>query len=127
MKITATETPRPASPKLLSENKINKNRGTVVDQHSTVQNNDEMQELLTKLKELVPNMPKNKKLSKLEIIQYVIDYIYDLQTALESLPATGLQNCNNRLHQHFIQTQNGCDMMMAHLRLKKQRNALEEL
>lgn len=47
-----------------------------------------MQVLLCKLKELVPNMPKNKKLSKLEIIQYVIDYIVDLQIALESHPAS---------------------------------------
>ncbi|XP_013774243.1 DNA-binding protein inhibitor ID-2-like [Limulus polyphemus] len=45
---------------------------------------EEMQQLLGKLKELVPNMPKNKKLSKLEIIQNVIDYIFDLQIALES-------------------------------------------
>ncbi|RWS19376.1 DNA-binding protein inhibitor ID-2-like protein, partial [Leptotrombidium deliense] len=46
-----------------------------------------MQQLLTKLQELVPNMPKNKKLSKLEIIQNVIDYIFDLESALESHPA----------------------------------------
>ncbi|XP_067135142.1 DNA-binding protein inhibitor ID-2-like [Centruroides vittatus] len=49
---------------------------------------EEMQSLLAKLKELVPNMPKNKKLSKLEIIQYVIDYIADLQIALETHPVT---------------------------------------
>jgi len=68
----------------------------------------EMQELLLKLKELVPNMPKNKKLSKLEIIQYVIDYIYDLQTALDNLPAsaTGLRNCNNQLHHHYATSEN---------------------
>ncbi|GFU47164.1 hypothetical protein NPIL_571391 [Nephila pilipes] len=47
---------------------------------------DEIQALLTKLKEIVPNMPRNRKLSKLEIIQYVIDYIVDLQIALESHP-----------------------------------------
>ncbi|XP_076317678.1 protein extra-macrochaetae-like [Tachypleus tridentatus] len=45
---------------------------------------EEMQQLLGKLKDLVPNMPKNKRLSKLEIIQNVIDYIFDLQIALES-------------------------------------------
>lgn len=45
---------------------------------------EEMQELLCKLKDLVPYMPRNKKLSKLEIIQYVIDYIFDLQQALDS-------------------------------------------
>lgn len=47
---------------------------------------DEIQALLAKLKEIVPNMPRNRKLSKLEIIQYVIDYIVDLQIALESHP-----------------------------------------
>jgi len=52
---------------------------------------EEIQELLSKLKELVPNMPRNKKLSKLEIIQYVIDYIDDLQSALESHPSVAGQ------------------------------------
>ncbi|XP_014248323.1 uncharacterized protein LOC106665992 [Cimex lectularius] len=45
--------------------------------------NEEIQVYLSKLKELVPFMPKNRKLSKLEVIQYVIDYICDLQDALE--------------------------------------------
>lgn len=49
-------------------------------------NSAEIHELLGKLQELVPNMPKNKKLSKLEIIQNVIDYIFDLQDALEAHP-----------------------------------------
>ncbi|KAF8785752.1 DNA-binding protein inhibitor ID-2 like protein [Argiope bruennichi] len=49
---------------------------------------DQIQALLTKLKEIVPNMPRNRKLSKLEIIQYVIDYIVDLQIALESHPVS---------------------------------------
>ncbi|KAF7488242.1 Protein extra-macrochaetae [Sarcoptes scabiei] len=46
----------------------------------------EMQLLLAKLKQLVPGIPKNRRLSKLEIIQHVIDYIFDLQMALESHP-----------------------------------------
>lgn len=32
-------------------------------------------------------MPKNRRLSKLEVIQYVIDYICDLQYALETHPS----------------------------------------
>lgn len=48
--------------------------------------NDEIQMYISKLKDLVPFMPKNRKLSKLEVIQNVIDYICDLQTALESHP-----------------------------------------
>lgn len=49
--------------------------------------NAEIQMYLSKLKDLVPFMPKNRKLSKLEVIQNVIDYICDLQNALESHPA----------------------------------------
>lgn len=49
--------------------------------------NAEIQMYLSKLKDLVPFMPKNRKLSKLEVIQNVIDYICDLQSALESHPA----------------------------------------
>lgn len=48
--------------------------------------NEEIQMYLSKLKELVPFMPKNRKLSKLEVIQYVIEYICDLQYALETHP-----------------------------------------
>lgn len=43
----------------------------------------EIQMYLSKLKELVPHMPKNRKVSKLEVIQHVIDYICELQTSLE--------------------------------------------
>lgn len=42
---------------------------------------------LSKLKELVPCIPKNRRLSKLEVIQHVIDYIGDLQFALETHPS----------------------------------------
>jgi DNA-binding protein inhibitor ID len=48
--------------------------------------NAEIQMYISKLKDLVPFMPKNRKLSKLEVIQHVIDYICDLQSALESNP-----------------------------------------
>uniref|UniRef100_A0A8C6EYF5 DNA-binding protein inhibitor ID-4 n=1 Tax=Marmota marmota marmota TaxID=9994 RepID=A0A8C6EYF5_MARMA len=36
---------------------------------------------------LVPTIPPNKKVSKVEILQHVIDYILDLQLALETHPA----------------------------------------
>ncbi|XP_050294444.1 protein extra-macrochaetae [Anthonomus grandis grandis] len=49
--------------------------------------NEEIQMYLSKLKDLVPFMPRNRKLSKLEVIQHVIDYICDLQCALETHPA----------------------------------------
>lgn len=46
--------------------------------------NAEIQMYLSKLKDLVPYMPKKKKLSKLEVIENVIDYICDLQSALQT-------------------------------------------
>jgi DNA-binding protein inhibitor ID len=46
--------------------------------------NAEIQMYISKLKDLVPFMPKNRKLSKLEVITNVIQYICDLQTALDS-------------------------------------------
>lgn len=61
--------------------------------------NEEIQMYLTKLKDLVPFMPKNKKLSKLEVIQYVIDYICDLQSALETHPAVNAFDAASALSQ----------------------------
>jgi len=78
------------SPIILSTNKVKKSHNSGHNNkivHNMV-SQEEMHTLLAKLKELVPNMPRNKKLSKLEIIQYVIDYIFDLQVALESHPST---------------------------------------
>ena len=49
-----------------------------------------MQSLLAKLQQLVPGIPKKRRLPKLEIIQHVIDYIFDLQVALEQHPIAGL-------------------------------------
>ncbi|XP_038659592.1 DNA-binding protein inhibitor ID-1 [Scyliorhinus canicula] len=43
----------------------------------------------TKLKELVPTLPQNKKVSKVEILQHVIDYIWDLQLELDDQPGLG--------------------------------------
>lgn len=43
-----------------------------------------MNDCYLKLKELVPSIPQNKNVSKMEILQHVIDYILDLQIALDS-------------------------------------------
>ncbi|XKL63451.1 hypothetical protein PGB90_005815 [Kerria lacca] len=59
---------------------------TKITKHKRDVENEEIQAYLSKLKELVPFMPKNRRLSKLEVIQYVIDYICDLQHALETHP-----------------------------------------
>ncbi|XP_006011407.1 DNA-binding protein inhibitor ID-4 [Latimeria chalumnae] len=46
----------------------------------------DMNDCYTRLKRLVPTIPPNKKVSKVEILQHVIDYILDLQLALETHP-----------------------------------------
>lgn len=61
----------------VANGRVTKNRDT---------ENAEIQLYLSKLKDLVPYMPKNRKISKLEVIQYVIDYICDLQNALDTNP-----------------------------------------
>ena len=64
---------------------------------------DEVQMYLNKLTHLVPNAPKHRKLSKLEVIQCVIDYICDLEETLmarqlERQPAGVLSERQNTLH-----------------------------
>ncbi|EZA47373.1 hypothetical protein DMN91_006663 [Ooceraea biroi] len=48
---------------------------------------EEVAAYLTKLRSLVPDMPRKRKLSKLEVIQRVIEYICHLQTTLEQTNA----------------------------------------
>uniref|UniRef100_A0A3B3RDE7 DNA-binding protein inhibitor ID-4 n=1 Tax=Paramormyrops kingsleyae TaxID=1676925 RepID=A0A3B3RDE7_9TELE len=78
-----------------------------------------MNDCYSKLKELVPSLPPNKSVSKIEILQHVIDYILDLQIALdthsaiESLqhqqrlgqatPRTPLSTLNTDLNSHPLQ------------------------
>merc|ERR1712168_117857 len=57
-----------------------------------------MNDCYSKLKELVPSIPQNKNVSKMEILQHVIDYILDLQIALDSNVAI-----TTSLHQHSPQ------------------------
>ena len=46
----------------------------------------EMAACFMKLKELVPSVPHNKKISKTQLLQHVIDYIYDLELSLDFQP-----------------------------------------
>ncbi|XP_055767042.1 DNA-binding protein inhibitor ID-4-like [Salvelinus fontinalis] len=48
---------------------------------------DDMNHCYSRLKRLVPTIPRHKKVSKVEILQHVIDYILDLQLALETHPS----------------------------------------
>ncbi|XP_048831316.1 DNA-binding protein inhibitor ID-3 [Brienomyrus brachyistius] len=43
----------------------------------------DMNDCYSKLKALVPSIPRNRSVSQVEILQHVIDYIFDLQIALE--------------------------------------------
>lgn len=45
----------------------------------------DMNDCYSRLKELVPSIPQNKSVSQVEILQHVIDYIFDLQIALEAV------------------------------------------
>lgn len=47
----------------------------------------DMNDCYSRLRRLVPTIPPNKKVSKVELLQHVIDYILDLQLALETHPA----------------------------------------
>ncbi|XP_030634582.1 DNA-binding protein inhibitor ID-1 [Chanos chanos] len=77
----------------------------------------DMNSCYSKLKELVPTLPTNKKASKVEILQHVIDYIWDLQVELDepgkktqhptnSAPRTPLTTLNAELAS--ITVENGC-------------------
>jgi len=78
----------------------------------------DMNSCYSKLKELVPTLPTNKKASKVEILQHVIDYIWDLQVELDEpekmsrqqhvavQPRTPLTTLNAELAS--ISVENGC-------------------
>ncbi|KAF6722743.1 DNA-binding protein inhibitor ID-1 [Oryzias melastigma] len=77
----------------------------------------DMNSCYSKLKELVPTLPTNKKASKVEILQHVIDYIWDLQIKLDepeksrqhssgSVQRTPLTTLNAELGS--ITVENGC-------------------
>ncbi|KAH9406928.1 DNA-binding protein inhibitor ID-2 [Tyrophagus putrescentiae] len=61
----------------------------IVDMNASLSTNNEIGKMLHKLKDLVPGIPADRKMSKLEIMQHVIDYIGDLEAVLEKEPSTG--------------------------------------
>ncbi|XP_057703067.1 DNA-binding protein inhibitor ID-1 [Corythoichthys intestinalis] len=61
---------------------ISKCKIPLLDEQMSVFLHD-MNSCYSKLKELVPTLPTNKKASKVEILQHVIDYIWDLQVELD--------------------------------------------
>ncbi|ODM94632.1 Protein extra-macrochaetae, partial [Orchesella cincta] len=67
--------------------------------HHKEEENEEIKAYLNKLQEIVPFMPKNRKLSKLEVISHVIDYIRDLRQTL------GLPPCNSDFDMESMMSQ----------------------
>ncbi|CAH1707700.1 uncharacterized protein LOC114123216 [Aphis gossypii] len=56
--------------------RVHRKRGDLED--------EKIQKYLSKLKDLVPLIPKDKRISRLEVIHHVIDYICDLEDMLEN-------------------------------------------
>lgn len=52
--------------------------------HRSDVEDEKIQKYLSKLKDLVPLIPKDKRISRLEVIHHVIDYICDLEDMLEN-------------------------------------------
>ncbi|GAA6084818.1 hypothetical protein Q7C36_019591 [Tachysurus vachellii] len=87
---------------------ISKCKLPLLDEHMSVFLQD-MNSCYSKLKELVPTLPTNKKASKVEILQHVIDYIWDLQVELDqgtAVTRTPLTTLNNDISS--ISMENGC-------------------
>ena len=53
---------------------------------------EEMKACFVKLMQLVPTVPSNSRLSKVQLLQHVIDYILDLETTLQFQPEL-MENC----------------------------------
>ncbi|XP_075952747.1 DNA-binding protein inhibitor ID-4 [Anarhichas minor] len=76
----------PLSLHYLSKQSLNIARCRVEDEDLFCLQYD-MNDCYSRLKRLVPTIPQDKKVSKVEILQHVIDYILDLQLALETHPS----------------------------------------
>ncbi|XP_015369647.1 PREDICTED: protein extra-macrochaetae [Diuraphis noxia] len=60
----------------VTSGRVQRKRGDLED--------EKIQKYLSKLKDLVPLIPKDKRISRLEVIHHVIDYICDLEDMLEN-------------------------------------------
>ena len=90
--------------------------------------NTEMQECFLKLKELVPNLQTedDKKLSKVQVLQGVIDYILELELTLDFDPLEAARN----LYKHQCQqerkplTENKSNMVSTNFKISPLKYAL---
>ncbi|ELK27128.1 DNA-binding protein inhibitor ID-1 [Myotis davidii] len=61
----------------------------------------------SRLKELVPTLPQNRKVSRVEILQHVIDYIWDLELELNSESQVGTAGARGLPARAPLSTLNG--------------------
>ncbi|XP_029603676.1 DNA-binding protein inhibitor ID-4-like [Salmo trutta] len=73
--------------RFLSDHSLNIARSRLQKEEEQLCVQDDMNHCYSRLKRLVPTIPQDKKVSKVEILQHVIDYILDLQLALETQPS----------------------------------------
>ncbi|XP_055352685.1 protein extra-macrochaetae-like [Paramacrobiotus metropolitanus] len=72
---------RPVSPRKLCKPAIQKLRKNAESEEM-----DAMEMLFDKLAHMIPSIPKEQKLTKLQILQHVIEYIQDLESQVEFHP-----------------------------------------
>lgn len=58
-----------------------------VVKHRLENGEEEMQACFTRLMQLVPTIPPNEKMTKVQLLQHVIDYILDLEMTLDFRPS----------------------------------------
>lgn len=82
--VSASSSSSPKSTSEMNEVKCLKKEKKLSCREKKAAKQEEIRMLLNRLKQLVPSMSPDKKLSKFEIIQNVIQYINELQSQLES-------------------------------------------
>ncbi|KAJ0008560.1 hypothetical protein NQD34_015975 [Periophthalmus magnuspinnatus] len=68
----------------------------------------DMNDCYSRLKALVPSIPQNKTVSQVEILQHVIDYICDLQIALEAEDKLRTLQASDLAHSFSTEDQHLC-------------------
>ncbi|GAV02748.1 hypothetical protein RvY_13275 [Ramazzottius varieornatus] len=79
--------PRPVSPR-----KVFKCQGIIRKSRRFIEEGEEietMELLFQKLLYMIPTLPKDREVSRLEILQHVIEYIQDLEFQVQSHPDAG--------------------------------------
>ena len=80
---------------------VGRNEGKIYKMGGSKDDGMKVLEYMEKLQHLVPLCPKDRPVSKLEVIQAVIDYIYDLEDALDN--EENSKNLDNGPFQQFTE------------------------